>query len=178
MSRRLAIDLCLVGFFATFFLRLGAFLAAFFLAAGFFFAVFFLAAFFLAAGFFFAAFFLLAVFFAAGFFREDAFLRDDFFAATFFLVTLRFFAVVFFRADVLLLATFFREAFLALLFLLADFFAGILTSCRSEKNAQLYIACIDMEARISRFLSAILGAGIGRPERRPGGWLTAPEAPF
>ena len=61
MSRRRAVDLRLIGFFATFFLRLGAFFAAFFLAAGFFFATFFFetfffAAFYLAAGFFLAAF--------------------------------------------------------------------------------------------------------------------------
>jgi hypothetical protein len=30
-------------------------------------------------------------------------------------------------------------------FLLADFFARISYSCRSEKNAQLYIAAADME---------------------------------
>jgi hypothetical protein len=211
MSRRRAVDLRRIGFFATVFLRLGVFFATFFfatfffatfffatffLAAGFFFATFFFATFFLAAGFFlaarfllarlleadflaiaflFATFFLLADFFVAGFFRATAFFLDDFFADTFRFVTFRLFPEVFFRADGRLLAAFFREDLAALRFLLAVFFAGILTSCRSEKNAQLYIACSDMEARISRFLSRFSRPWTGVLEKRLGGRRTALE---
>jgi hypothetical protein len=109
-----------------------------------------LAADFLATAFFFATFFL-ADFFTAGFFRATAFLRVDFLAVTFFLLTLLDFVAAFFLVEGLPLATFFREALAGLRFLLAVFFAGIFYSYRSEKNAQLYIGCADMEARISRF---------------------------
>jgi hypothetical protein len=170
-----AIFLRLGAFLAAFFLLAGffaAFLAAFFLAAGFFFATFFffaagflttrflaarfllarlLAADFFATAFLFATFFLLAAFFAAGFFRATAFFFDDFFAATFLFDTLVFFPDDFFRVDGLRLAAFLREDLAGLRFLLAVFFAGILTSYRFEKNAQLYIAGQYMEARNSRF---------------------------
>jgi hypothetical protein len=170
MSRRRAVDLRMTGFFGPVLAGLGAFLfETCFFAAGFVFATFFLLAGFLADGFFVAArfllacrlaadflaiallvatFFFLADFFAAGFFRATAFFVDDFLADTFRVVTLRFFPAVFFRADGVRLAAFFRAE-------LAVFFAGISTSSRSQKNAQLYIACIYMEARISRFFTGL-----------------------
>jgi len=110
-----------------------------------------LAADFFATAFLFATFFLLAAFFAAGFFRATAFFFDDFFAATFLFVTFRFFPDDFFRVDGLLLAAFLREDLAGLRFLLAVFFAGISISYRFEKNAQLYIAGLYMEAQFSRF---------------------------
>jgi hypothetical protein len=160
----------LAGFFAAFFLAT-FFLAAFFLVAGFFFATFFLlaafffdgflaarfllarrfAADFFATAFLLATFLLLAAFFAAGFFRATDFFLDDFFAATFLFATLRFVPDDFLRVDGLLLAAFFREDLAGLRFLLAVFFAGILISYRTEKNAQLYIAALHMEAQNSRF---------------------------
>jgi hypothetical protein len=91
--------------------------------------------------------------FLADFFGVDAFLRgtdfffDAFFFEDFFALTLRFLPAAF------LLAVAFREAvvFLPLParfgFLLAAFFAGMLHSCRSEKNAELYIGCPNMEAQ-------------------------------
>jgi hypothetical protein len=94
---------------------------------------------------------LLAAFFAAGFFRATDFFLDDFFAATFLFATLRFVPDDFLRVDGLLLAAFFREDLAGLRFLLAVFFAGILISYRTEKNAQLYIAALHMEAQNSRF---------------------------
>ena len=90
---------------------------------------------------FFADFFLVAGFLRATDFFFDAFLAEDFFA-----VTLRFLPAVF------LLAADFRDAvvFLRLparfCFLLAAFFAGMFHSCRSEKNAELYIGYLNMEA--------------------------------
>ncbi len=134
--------------------------------AAFFFAAFFVAPRFLAVVFlvdffaadFFLLFFLLgfrvAAFFRVGFFF-DTFLVDDL-AADFFLVllTLRFVPEVF------LLAPGFREALFVLLvparlaFLLAAFLAGMVGSCRSEKNAELYIGCLDMEALISGYFGS------------------------
>lgn len=129
----------------------GAALAAFFVPV-LFLAVVFLVVF-LPAGFF-VLFFLLglrtaAFFRAAGFFFET-FLAEDL-AADFVLVllTLRFVPEVF------LLAPGLREVLLGLLvparfaFLLAAFLAGMVSSCRSEKNAELYIGCQHMEALIS-----------------------------
>jgi hypothetical protein len=152
-------------FFATFFF-VTFFFATFFLLADFFAARFLLArrlaADFLAIAFLFATFFFFEDFFAAGFLRATAFFRGAFRADAFFLVTLRFFPALFLRADALPLATFFREVLLALRFLLAVFFAGILTSCRFEKNAQLYIACTYMEAQSSRFLKSGFKAPVWR----------------
>jgi hypothetical protein len=133
------------------FLRLGAFLACFFLLEDFFFAAGILReAFFLATAFFPAAFF-----FAAGFFRTAA-LREDFFFDNFFLVTLAFFPEDFFLDGDFRDAAFLREAAdLARLFVEA-FLAAISCSCRSEKNAGLYIDCCHMEARKQGFFSLFL----------------------
>ena len=73
------------------------------------------------------------------------------------------------------MAAFFREDLAALRFLLAVFFAGISTSCRFEKNAQLYIACTDMEARISRFFARLIWPSAGHPDSRIGDREMAPE---
>lgn len=150
------------------------FFAAFFFADAFFFVDFFLLGDFFAERFALARFRLVDFFFDADFFREAFFfrevavLRDDFLAATFFLVTLRLLAAVFFRVEALFLDTFFREAFAALRLLLADFFAGIWISCRSEKNAQLYIAGLLMEARNSRILTWKQPTGNGARTVCPG----------
>lgn len=141
-------------FLAVFFLEAGFFLPAFldddflaedFLAEDFFFVAFFVT-FLREAAFFFGAFLLLA-----GFLRAIVFFFDDFFAATFFLLTLDFLPAVFLLEPDFALAADFREAFTGLRFLLAVFFAGISYSCRSEKNAQLYIASSDMEGLIIGF---------------------------
>ena len=174
---------------AAFLVLTAFFLAIFFLATGFFFVTVFLlarfftgdfaaarfldarlfAADFLATAFLFVTFFFRADFFAAGFFRATDFFLDDFFADTFFLLTVLFLVTGFFLVDGLLLAAFFREAFAGLRFLLAVFFAGIVNSYRSEKNAQLYIACRHMEARISRFFcggGCTAGQRLAEPSQR------------
>jgi hypothetical protein len=111
---------------------------------------------------FFVAFFLtdffdadfFAAFFAAfpdvaGFFRAAGFFFDDFFVGAFCALTLRFLPAAF------LLAVDFRDAVVFLpvparfCFLLAAFFAGMFHSCRSEKNAELYIGCPNMEAYLN-----------------------------
>ncbi|MGH8193049.1 MAG: hypothetical protein ACREQ8_01430 [Woeseiaceae bacterium] len=112
-------------------------------------------------------FFLLAVRLAGAFFRitffpEDFFPVDrraaflgaaDLFFATFFLddfllLTLRFLPVVFLLAGGdLRVAAFFLLAAARFRCLLAAFLAGMFDSCRSEKNAGLYIAGPNMEAR-------------------------------
>ena len=85
----------------------------------------------------------------AGFFRAAAFFLDAFFAGDFFALTLRFLPAAF------LLAVDFRDAVVFLpvparfCFLLAAFFAGMFHSCRSEKNAELYIGCPNMEAYLN-----------------------------
>jgi hypothetical protein len=87
-------------------------------------------------------------FFDAFFF--DTFFFDAFFAGDFLALTLRFLPAA------LLLAVDFRDAAVFLpvparfCFLLAAFFAGMFHSCRSEKNAELYIGCRNMEAYLSR----------------------------
>ncbi len=171
------VDFLEIDFLATAFFFAGAFFfESDFLAAGLltFFAVFFLAPVFFAVFFFepdleedalLFVVFLLTFLRDAGFFRDAAllpagFLRaadfffDDFFATTFFLLTLRFLPTGFLEATDLDLAADFREAFAGLRVLLAVFFAGISYSCRSEKNAQLYIACRDMEGLITGYSRA------------------------
>jgi len=166
---------------AFFLLATGFFLLAFF-ATGLFFDTFlaperFLEAAFFFATFFFETFFRLADFFAAGFLREAVFFLDDFFAAAFFLLTFRLFPEVFFLFAGLLLAAFFREALTGLRFLLGFFFAGIFCSYRSEKNAQLYIARVDMEALKKAFLPAIsrLGENVCISEYLPANRAGRPE---
>ncbi|MEQ9562478.1 MAG: hypothetical protein RLN69_08160 [Woeseiaceae bacterium] len=128
------------------FLRPGDFLATFFLLEGFFFV-----AGFLLDAFLFAAFFLLATFFfPVGFLRAATFL-EDFFLDDFFLLTLDFFPDGFFLDDDLLDAAFLREAADVARFLVEAFLAAIFCSCRSEKNAGLYIDCRYMEARKQGF---------------------------
>lgn len=122
-------------------------------------AVFFVVAFFRDA--FFAA-GLLALFFAepAADFRAAAFF-DDFLRAAdllfdvafvldfdldFLGLTLRLLPVVFLAAAALRGTAFFLLVPALLRFLLAAFFAGIRTPAGSEKNAELYIACANMEA--------------------------------
>jgi hypothetical protein len=141
-------------FLLTDFLRLGVFLAFFFLPEGFFFA-----AGFLLGAFFFAAFFLLAAFFfPAGFFRAATF-WEDFFLDDFFLVTLAFFPDGFFLDGDLRDAAFLRGAADLARFLVEAFLAAILCSCRSEKNAGLYIDCSYMEARKQGFFEQFPSAG-------------------
>jgi hypothetical protein len=102
--------------------------------------------------------------FRAAVFRDD-FFRGDFVRAAdlradavfdldFFLVTLRFVPVAFLPADVLRDAALFLPPPAALRLLLAAFFAGIIDSCRSEKNAELYIAGPNMEAYFQPFFRA------------------------
>lgn len=102
--------------------------------------------------------FRAAAFFRAAGFFFDTFLAEDL-AADFalLLLTLRFFPEAF------LLAPGLREELLGLLvparfgFLLAAFLAGMGRSCGSEKNAELYIGCLDMEAlniRVPRLVTA------------------------
>lgn len=85
----------------------------------------------------------------AGFFRAAAFFLDAFFAGDFLALTLRFLPAAF------LLAVDFRDAVVFLpvparfCFLLAAFFAGMFHSCRSEKNAELYIGWPNMEAYLN-----------------------------
>jgi len=144
-----------VGGLAAVFLRAAVFpapFAAFLLA---FFVAFFLAGFFDAD--FFGAF--LAAFFAdfpgvARFFRAAGFFFDDFFAVAFFAVaffalTLRFLPAVFLPAADFRDAVAFLPVPARFRFLLAAFFAGMFHSCRSEKNAELYIGCPNMEAYLN-----------------------------
>jgi hypothetical protein len=135
---------------------------------------------FLVADFFAAAFFLLdfvlltfflAVFFAVGFLRATALFFDDFFVAVFFLFALAFFLVtfaflpvVFFRPTAFFGTAFLRAVPAFLRFVLAFFFAGIVDSCRSEKNAGLYIGYADMEEQNYGF-SGDFGGCFGRRQR-------------
>ncbi|HEX7719547.1 MAG TPA: hypothetical protein VF389_07065, partial [Woeseiaceae bacterium] len=109
----------------------------------------------------FLVFFFLLGFRAAAFFRAAGFFFDTFLAEdfVFVLLTLRFVPEVFLLAAGLREELLFREEpldedLLGLLvparfaFLLAAFLAGMVSSCRSEKNAELYIGCQDMEALI------------------------------
>jgi hypothetical protein len=135
-----------VGGLAAVFLRAAVFPALFTAFLPTFFVAFFLTDFFDAD--FFAAFF--AGFpDVAGFFRAAGFFFDDFFVGAFFALTLRFLLAAF------LLAVDFRDAVVFLpvparfRFLLAAFFAGMFHSCRSEKNAELYIGCPNMEAYLN-----------------------------
>lgn len=103
--------------------------------------------------------FLDADFFVAGFLRATVF----FFADTFFLLTVRLVPADFDLLTGLRLAAFFREPLASLCLLLAVFFTGISASCRSEKNAQLYIDEADMEAFKTRQST---GVEIGRESGR------------
>ncbi len=98
--------------------------------------------------------FRVAAFFRAGFFF-DTFLVDDL-AADFLLVllTLRFVPEVFLLAPGLRAALFGLLVPVRFAFLLAAFLAGMVGSCRSEKNAELYIGCLDMEALISGYFGS------------------------
>ncbi|HEX5766026.1 MAG TPA: hypothetical protein VFY27_10700, partial [Woeseiaceae bacterium] len=93
----------------------------------------------------------------AGFFRAADFFFDAFFVEAFFALTLRFLPGAF------LLAADFPDAVVFLPpparfgFLLAAFFAGIFHSCRSEKNAELYIGCPNMEAQFGLFFPGAAG---------------------
>jgi hypothetical protein len=127
---------------AAAFLRLFAFATDTFFLAGAFFPDFFFAADFFETGFFFVGFFL-----ATDFLRVDAFFKGFFFDEDFFLVTLVFFPAAFIRDDDLRDAAFLRAAAALVRFLLAAFLAGIIDSCRSEKNAGLYIDFDHMEAQ-------------------------------
>lgn len=134
----------------------GAAFAAFFLAPRFLAVVF--PADFLAADFFVLFFlpgFRVAAFFRAGFFF-DTFLVDDL-ATVFLLVllTLRFVPEVFLLAPGLRAALFGLLVPVRFAFLLAAFLAGMVGSCRSEKNAELYIGCLDMEALISGYFGSV-----------------------
>ena len=132
-------------------------LAAVFLRAAVFPALFpaFLLTFFVAffrADFFDADFF--AAFFAdfpdvAGFFRAAGFFFDDFFPVAFLALTLRFLPAAFLPAVDFRDADAFLPVPARFCFLLAAFFAGMFHSCRSEKNAELYIGCPNMEADLS-----------------------------
>lgn len=143
--------------FAAVFLRAAVFPAPFdFLLT--FFVTFFLTEF-LEADFFvdFRADFFVDFFDVAGFFRAADFFFDAFLVEDFFALTLRFLAGAF------LLAADFRDAVVFLppparfCFLLAAFFAGIFHSCRSEKNAELYIGCPNMEAHFDLFFPVAAG---------------------
>ena len=100
---------------------------------------------------FFAPFFLLGLR-AAAFFRAAGFFFDTFLAEDFDLVLLTFLLAPGLRVELFLREGLLREGLLGLLvparltFFVAAFLAGIFGSCRSEKNAELYIGCVDMEA--------------------------------
>jgi hypothetical protein len=88
----------------------------------------------------------------AGFFRAVDFFFDGFFAGDFFAFTLRFLPAPF------LLVADFQDAvvflpvparFCFLLAALAALFAAMFHSCWSEKNAELYIGCPNMEAYLN-----------------------------
>jgi hypothetical protein len=86
----------------------------------------------------------------AGFFPAAAFFLDAFFAGDFFALTLRFLPAAFLRAVDFRDAVVFLPVPARFCFLLAAFFAGMFHSCRSEKNAELYIGCPNMEAYLNR----------------------------
>lgn len=175
-----AVDLPAAFFRDTFF---GAAFFAFFLLAPLreadFFAAFLLPAFLVDFLVVFPADFLATFFFAdlraAGFRRAadfffDALLVEDFFLV---LLTLRFFPEA--LLPIFLPAPALREGARVLAvparfrFLLAAFLAGMIDSCRSEKNAELYIGCPDMEAREQGFSLSRRDRQSGRakPPRRP-----------
>ena len=95
------------------------------------------------------AFFTVDFFFAAGFFRTAAFFVGAFFRDDVFVLNLRLFPEAFLPAVGLRDAAFFLPVPACFCFLLAAFFAGMFHSCRSEKNAELYIACTNMEPYFS-----------------------------
>ena len=103
----------------------------------------------LPADFFRPAFFTVDFLFAAGFFGAAAFFVRAFFGEDFFVLNLRLFLEVFLPAAGLRDAAFFLPVPACFCFLLAAFFAGMFHSCRSEKNAELYIACPNMEPHFS-----------------------------
>jgi len=89
---------------------------------------------------------------AAVFFFFDAFFAEDFFALIFCFLPVAFLPAVDLRDAAAFLPVPGRFCFL-----LAAFFARMFDSCRSEKNAELYIGCLDMEAQNPAFFP--------RPER-------------
>ena len=93
-----------------------------------------------------------ADFFAAGFARVGVFFFfEAFFADDFFALILCLLPAVFLLAVDLRDAAVFLPVPARFCFLLAAFFAGMFNSCRSEKNAELYIGCLNMEAQNSAF---------------------------
>lgn len=113
-----------------------------------------------------------AVLFLAGFLAAVAFLRPAAFVAAFlgvadFLLTFDFFPVDFFLDDDPRVAAFRRGADARARCLLVAFLAAIPDSCRSEKNAELYIACVYMEAQKQAFFRPFSPGGSFRP-RSPG----------
>jgi hypothetical protein len=109
---------------------------------------------------FFADFFAAAGFARATvFFFLDAFFAEDFLALIFCLLP-----AVFLLAFDLRDAAAFLPVPARFCLLLAAFFAGMFHSCRSEKNAELYIGCSNMEAQNPAFFR-----GLEPVFRRPGG---------
>jgi hypothetical protein len=100
-------------------------------------------------------------FFAAGFFRAAAFFVGAFFRDDFFVLNLRLFPEAFLPAAGLRDAAFFLPVPACFCFLLAAFFAGMFHSCRSEKNAELYIACWNLEPHFQRFSARLRGISQG-----------------
>jgi hypothetical protein len=84
---------------------------------------------------------------AAGFLRAAVFFFDAFFVEDFFVLILCFLPAAFLLAVDFLDAVAFLPPPARLCFLLVAFFAGMFHSCRSEKNAELYIGCPNMEAQ-------------------------------
>jgi hypothetical protein len=99
---------------------------------------------------FFADFFDVAGFLRAPDFFFDAFLVEDFLALTLDFLPAAFLLAVDFRDAVVFLPLPARFCFLP-----ADFFAGMFHSCRSEKNAELYIGYPNMEAQFPLFFPVL-----------------------
>jgi hypothetical protein len=104
---------------------------------------------------FFAVDFLTDFFAVAGFDRATDFFFDAFFAEDFFVLIPCFLPAVFLLAVDLRDAAAFLPVPARFCFLLAAFFAGMFHSCRSEKNAELYIGCSDMEAQNTLFFRGL-----------------------
>ncbi|MEX2124231.1 MAG: hypothetical protein WD795_10085 [Woeseia sp.] len=103
------------------------------------------------AAFFPVDFFAADFFGVAGFFRTTDFFLDAFFGDDFLVLNLCLLPDVFVLAAGLRDAAFFLPVPACFCFLLAAFFAGIFHSCRSGKNAELYIGCSNMEAQFQGF---------------------------